>query len=112
MSGVTLRFERAAIIDSTTQWAFPCQEHEVIPSQKTFAWSGNASGLIRACLSFNIVADTEAVRTCDACPGSRVEAMCDFQVNDIRVSPLMRRVLAAADGLPGPLKAIDVENNV
>ena len=71
------------------------------------------SGLVRACLPFNIVADAEAVRICDRCPGSLVEAMCDFQVSDIQVNPLLlRRVLAAADGLPEPLKAINVENTV
>ena len=59
-------------------------------------------GLVRACLLFNIVGDAEAVRICDGCPGSFV-----------KVSPLLlRRVLAAADGLTRPLEAINVGNTV
>lgn len=48
----------------------------------------------------------------DACITILIEAVCDFQVGEIQVSPLTRRVLAAADGLPGPLKAIVVENTI
>ena len=71
------------------------------------------SSLVRACLLFDVIADAEALRICDGCPGSLVEAMCDFQMSDIQVSPLFwRRVLAAADGLRRPLKAINIENTL
>ena len=67
-----------------------------LPGQETI------SGLVRAYLLFNIVADAEAVRICDGCPGSLNEAMCDSQVSDRQVSLLLLgRVLAAGDRKSG-----------
>ena len=58
----------------------------------------------RACHSTS--SRTRKPRICDGCPRSLVEAMCDFQVSDIQVSPLLlRRILAAADATPGTLES-------